>query len=140
VAFFERLDFCPSCKTSHESSRQSGSPGVSSLGTEAAPAVTVLTQSVVRTLRTSPSLTTRRESFAFTDNRQDASLQAGHFNDFVLVGLVRSALYRAAKNQEIVNPDEPLTDETSGWRWSRRSAAISPTLPATKRRTRAGSA
>ena len=36
-----------------------------------------------------------RNSSAFTDNRQDASLQAGHFNDFVQVGLLRSALYRA---------------------------------------------
>ncbi len=31
----------------------------------------------------------------FTDNRQDASLQAGHFNDFVQVSLLRSALSRA---------------------------------------------
>jgi hypothetical protein len=32
---------------------------------------------------------------SFTDNRQDASLQAGHFNDFVQVGLLRNAIYRA---------------------------------------------
>ena len=37
-----------------------------------------------------------RKLLSFTDNRQDASLQAGHFNDFVEVGLIRSALYRAA--------------------------------------------
>jgi len=36
-----------------------------------------------------------RKLLSFTDNRQDASLQAGHFNDFVEVGLLRSALYRA---------------------------------------------
>ena len=34
---------------------------------------------------------------SFTDNRQDASLQAGHFNDFIEVGVLRSALYRAAQ-------------------------------------------
>jgi hypothetical protein len=34
---------------------------------------------------------------SFTDNRQDASLQAGHFNDFVEVGLLRSALYKAVE-------------------------------------------
>ena len=33
----------------------------------------------------------------FTDNRQDASLQAGHFNDFVQVGLLRAALYAALR-------------------------------------------
>ena len=32
---------------------------------------------------------------SFTDNRQDASLQAGHFNDFIQVALIRSALHRA---------------------------------------------
>lgn len=32
---------------------------------------------------------------SFTDNRQDASLQAGHFNDFVQVAIVRAGLYRA---------------------------------------------
>ncbi len=34
---------------------------------------------------------------SFTDNRQDASLQAGHFNDFIHVSLFRSALYAALK-------------------------------------------
>ena len=34
---------------------------------------------------------------SFTDNRQDASLQAGHFNDFIEVGLLRGAIYQAVK-------------------------------------------
>ena len=36
-----------------------------------------------------------RKLLSFTDNRQDASLQAGHFNDFAQVALLRSALHRA---------------------------------------------
>ena len=45
VAFFERLDFCPSCKTSYESAQQSEFSRVASLGTEGrASAVTVLSQ------------------------------------------------------------------------------------------------
>ena len=36
-----------------------------------------------------------RKLLSFTDNRQDASLQAGHFNDFVQVSLLRSALHQA---------------------------------------------
>jgi hypothetical protein len=36
-----------------------------------------------------------RKLLSFTDNRQDASLQAGHFNDFVEVALQRGALYQA---------------------------------------------
>jgi len=34
---------------------------------------------------------------SFTDNRQDASLQAGHMNDFVQVALLRGALSRAVE-------------------------------------------
>jgi hypothetical protein len=37
----------------------------------------------------------RDKLLSFTDNRQDASLQAGHFNDFIHVSLLRSALHSA---------------------------------------------
>ncbi len=37
---------------------------------------------------------------SFTDNRQDASLQAGHFNDFLMIGRLRSAIYHALKSTE----------------------------------------
>ncbi|MBM7278983.1 DEAD/DEAH box helicase [Gordonia rubripertincta] len=116
VAFFRRLDFCPSCKTSYESTRTSEFSRVASLGTEGrASAVTVLSQSVVRALRGEFDLDPEARKFlAFSDNRQDASLQAGHFNDFVLVALIRSALYRAAREHEKDDPDEPLTDEVLG--------------------------
>lgn len=39
----------------------------------------------------------------FVDARQDAALQAGHFNDFIRIGKVRSAIYKA-----ICNSEEPL--------------------------------
>ena len=52
-----------------------------------------------------------RKLLSFTDNRQDASLQAGHFNDFVEVGLLRSALYRAAS---AAGDDGPRA--TTSWR------------------------
>jgi hypothetical protein len=72
---------------------------------------------VVRTLREAADLDAEARKFlVFSDNRQDASLQAGHFNDFVLVGLVRSALYQAAWGQQTKHPDEPLTDDDLGRR------------------------
>jgi len=40
-----------------------------------------------------------RKLLSFTDNRQDASLQAGHFNDFAQVALLRSALHKAAQEK-----------------------------------------
>lgn len=39
----------------------------------------------------------RDKILTFTDNRQDASLQAGHFNDFVHVAVLRAALYSALR-------------------------------------------
>ncbi len=40
-----------------------------------------------------------RKLLTFTDNRQDASLQAGHFNDFVQVGLLRTALLQRRRGR-----------------------------------------
>ncbi|HRQ87350.1 MAG TPA: DUF1998 domain-containing protein, partial [Bacteroidia bacterium] len=37
----------------------------------------------------------KRKLLGFTDNRQDAALQAGHFNDFLYVSLLRGAILRA---------------------------------------------
>ncbi|WP_273938651.1 DEAD/DEAH box helicase [Kutzneria chonburiensis] len=116
AAFFETLHFCPTCKTSYESTAQSEFSRVASLGTEGrASAVTVLSQAVVRALRETGDLDADARKFlAFSDNRQDASLQAGHFNDFVLVGLIRSAVYQATLGQQRKYPDEPLTDDNLG--------------------------
>ncbi len=38
-----------------------------------------------------------RKLLGFTDNRQDAALQAGHFNDFIFVSLLRGAILRAVR-------------------------------------------
>ena len=39
----------------------------------------------------------KRKLLGFSDNRQDAALQAGHFNDFIFVTLLRSAMLRAVR-------------------------------------------
>ena len=41
---------------------------------------------------------------SFTDNRQDAALQAGHLNDFVGVALLRAAMYQAVAQQSVAAP------------------------------------
>ena len=114
-ALFETLHFCPTCRTSYDSTSQSEFTRLASLGTEGrAGAVTVLSQSVVRTLRAEPGVPDEARKFlAFSDNRQDASLQAGNFNDFVLVGLVRSAVLRAVSEWGNKS-DDPLSDEDLG--------------------------
>ena len=52
----------------------------------------------------------KRKTLGFTDNRQDASLQAGHFNDTVFVSLLRGAILRAV----IDAGEEGLDDESFG--------------------------
>ena len=39
-----------------------------------------------------------RKVLTFVDARQDAALQAGHFNDFIRIGKVRSAIWNAIKD------------------------------------------
>lgn len=39
-----------------------------------------------------------RKMLGFSDNRQDAALQAGHFNDFIFVSLVRAGFLRALQD------------------------------------------
>jgi hypothetical protein len=39
-----------------------------------------------------------RKILGFTDNRQDAALQAGHFNDFLFVSLIRAGFLGALEN------------------------------------------
>ncbi len=59
-------------------------------------ATTITTSAAVVRMREDPSIDrTARKVLSFTDNRQDASLQAGHMNDFVQVALLRGALVRA---------------------------------------------
>ncbi|NTU84516.1 MAG: hypothetical protein HGA45_35000, partial [Chloroflexales bacterium] len=46
---------------------------------------------------------------SFTDNRQDASLQAGHFNDFANVALLRSAIAAAITSRSAADPLTHIT-------------------------------
>src|SRR5690606_2608670 len=43
---------------------------------------------------------TKQKVLSFTDNRQDAALQSGHFNDFIQTVQIRSAVFRAIENSE----------------------------------------
>jgi hypothetical protein len=58
-------------------------------------ATSLLNLFTVASMRQTDLDPTAQKILSFTDNRQDASLQAGHFNDFVQVAMLRSALCRA---------------------------------------------
>lgn len=89
--------FCLSCGISYAMTLRSDFTKLGSLGSEGrSSATTILSLSAISGLKEATDL--RREArklLSFTDNRQDASLQAGHFNDFVEIGVLRSALHRA---------------------------------------------
>ena len=89
--------FCLSCGISYAMTLRSDFTKLSSLGSEGrSSATTILSLSAISGLKEAEDLKKEaRKILSFTDNRQDASLQAGHFNDFVEIGLLRSALHRA---------------------------------------------
>ena len=89
--------FCLRCGVAYNPRQQSDFGKLATLGSEGrSTATTVMTLSTIRQLRADDDLIpTARKLLSFTDNRQDASLQAGHFNDFIEIALLRSALWRA---------------------------------------------
>ena len=89
--------FCLRCGVSYVTRERRDFSKLSTLGSGGrASATTILVSEAVRSLREDRTLPAHaRKVLSFTDNRQDASLQAGHFNDFIELGLLRSALYRA---------------------------------------------
>lgn len=92
------FEFCPCCGVAYGARQASDFGKLATLGSEGrSTATTVLSLSTVLHLRDAELPPQARKLLSFTDNRQDASLQAGHFNDFVQTGLLRSAVYRAVE-------------------------------------------
>src|SRR5262249_46437627 len=91
--------YCFACRVVYQSERERDFGKLAELATEGrSTATTILSLSTVRALRGEKSLdASARKLLSFTDNRQHASLQAGHFNDFVQVSLMRSALLSAVR-------------------------------------------
>ena len=91
--------FCLKCGVAYGGRARADFAKLATLGSEGrSTATTVLSLSAVRHLRHEEAIPAEaKKLLSFTDNRQDASLQAGHFNDFVEVGLLRSALFKATQ-------------------------------------------
>ncbi|MDP9309687.1 MAG: DEAD/DEAH box helicase [Chloroflexota bacterium] len=88
--------FCVQCGVSYDARQGNDFAKLAPLSSEGrSTATTILSMSTIQALKQSDLDGEARKLLSFTDNRQDASLQAGHFNDFVEIGLLRSAIYRA---------------------------------------------
>lgn len=88
--------FCLCCGVAYNARQSSDFGKLTALGSEGrSTATTILSLSAVKHMRDSGLEPKARKLLSFTDNRQDASLQAGHFNDFIEVGLLRGGLHKA---------------------------------------------
>ena len=90
--------FCLACGVSYSHRRGSDRPVLGEVGFGGrSSATTLIATTAISYLRKESHLDPQAQKLlSFTDNRQDASLQAGHFNDFVQIALVRGSLYAAA--------------------------------------------
>jgi hypothetical protein len=109
-----KFKLCPAC--GHQPPAQAREINkLASLSAEGrSSATTLLVSSALRWMNRNndPTDRHRRKLLGFTDNRQDAALQAGHFNDFIFVSLLRGATLAAVKAAGL----EGLSDEDFGRR------------------------
>jgi len=98
IAFIETpFRFCPYCGVGYSAHLSSDFGKLGTLTTEGrSSATTLLCLSAINHIAKETSIKANaKKLLSFTDNRQDASLQAGHFNDFIEIGILRSAVYKA---------------------------------------------
>lgn len=90
--------FCLNCDVSYNARQSSDFGKLTALGSEGrSTATTFLSLSAIRFLKSSDLDAQAHKLLSFTDNRQDASLQAGHFNDFIEISLMRGALFASVQ-------------------------------------------
>lgn len=91
------LLFDPTSGTFFDTKTRDGTK-LAKLGSEGrSTSTTITTFSILARLREAGYKLGDQKLLSFTDNRQDAALQAGHFNDFVSVVHLRSGIYHALK-------------------------------------------
>ena len=96
-----KFKFCTNCLQTFNTIGREQNRLASLSGEGRSSATTVITLEMLRLLYSSEkedsSGEEKRKVLGFSDNRQDAALQAGHFNDFVHQLIVRSALLNVLK-------------------------------------------
>jgi Lhr-like helicase len=118
VAWFQKgkFSFCAACGTTHTSAGRDINrlAGLSAEGRSSA--TTILVGAIIRWMRENAGERNtsddafRSKVLGFTDNRQDAALQAGHYNDFAFITLLRAGVLAALE----ASGDAGLDDATIG--------------------------
>ena len=108
-----RFGFCPACGDQPPAQAREINKLAALSAEGRSSATTLLVSSTLKWMNRQSTLSAdKRKLLGFTDNRQDAALQAGHFNDFIFVSLLRSAILAAVRS---VGP-EGLEDADFGRR------------------------
>jgi len=109
-----KFRFCLNCGQEHEAHGKDINRLASLSGEGRSSATTVLTLSALRQLFNQPppgvGQPDARKLLGFTDNRQDAALQAGHFNDFIFLLTLRSGLLGALQANQGLLDEAQLAD------------------------------
>jgi len=94
-----KFRFCPACKDQPPAQAREINKLAGLSGEGRSSATTVLAPSALRWMNNPDHGIPdhKRKLLAFTDNRQDAALQAGHFNDFLFVSLLRAGILAAVR-------------------------------------------
>jgi len=109
------LLFDPSSGTFYDRRTKEGTK-LTKLGTEGrSTSTTVLSFSILKQLADFDYKDIDQKLLSFTDNRQDAALQSGHFNDYMDVIKLRAAIYKAIqkstdKTLNIANLSQSILD------------------------------
>lgn len=93
------LLFDPTSGSFFDTKTNEGTKLISLGGEGRSTATTVLSFSVIKQLHNSGIEQRFQKLLSFTDPRQDSSLQAGHFNDFIKVGQLRSGILHTLKRK-----------------------------------------
>lgn len=95
------LIYDPTCGLIYQEPKLSEKSKLISLGNEGrSTSTTLISLQTLLALQKQKKPVREQKLLSFTDNRQDASLQAGHFNDFIQVVHLRSALEKVLRNAE----------------------------------------
>ena len=109
-----KFRFCLHCSTLHDAYGRDINRLSSLSGEGRSSATTILTLSILRQLFANhpghPGAPDYRKLLGFTDNRQDAALQAGHFNDFIFLLLLRAGLIGGLKQNGGSLTEENLSE------------------------------
>ena len=115
--------FCLSCKDehNHQTRERNKLAGLSSEGRSSATTHLILSALKWMNEPKNDLPKSKRKLLGFIDNRQDAALQSGHFNDFLFVSLLRGAILRAV----LSSGEEGMTEDEFGLKVVRALGFIS---------------